>query len=728
MHSPVPLTRDLVLIGGGHAHALVLRRWGMRKLPGARLTLINPDATAPYTGMLPGHVAGHYPRSALEIDLVRLARFAGARLVLGRAEGIDREARRIHVPGRPPIRYDIASIDVGITSDMPALPGFAEHGVAAKPLDAFADRWAAFRQAVAAGRVPPEVAVIGGGVAGVELALAMHHRLSAEGAAPRIAVIEAGEALPGLAGGTRAVLFERMRRAGIRLVEGDAAAEVTERELRTEAGRSVPAALAVGAAGATPHPWLAQLGLAHERGFLTVDAQLRSVTDPAIYAAGDCAHLAHAPRPKAGVYAVRAAPVLAHNLRADLAGGARRTFRPQGDYLKLISLGARDAVADRSGLSLAAPWLWRWKDRIDRAFMDKLRDLPKMPPPRPPRERARGVAEAVGRQPPCAGCGAKMAGTGLAAALARLPAPARADVASLPGDDAAVLRHGDGWQVLTTDHLRAFTEDPVTLARIAAVHALGDIWAMGAAPQAATATVILPRMAADMAEATLAELLEPAAAIFRTAGAELVGGHTSFGDDTTLGFTVTGLTDRAPIRLSGARPGDALLLTRPLGSGTVLAAEMRGAARGADVAATLAEMARPQGDAARTLAAQARAMTDVTGFGLAGHLMALCAASGVAARLELAALPLMPGAEALAASGIRSTLFAENRAALEGRVWGGDGGARHALLFDPQTAGGLLAAVPAEAAEELLARIRAQGHSAALVGTLAADSPGLTLA
>ena len=108
MQSPLPLTRDIVLIGGGHCHALVLRKWGMNPLPGARLTLINPDPTAPYTGMLPGHVAGHYARGDLDIDLVRLARFAGARLILGRATAIDRNARRVSLTGHPDITYDIA--------------------------------------------------------------------------------------------------------------------------------------------------------------------------------------------------------------------------------------------------------------------------------------------------------------------------------------------------------------------------------------------------------------------------------------------------------------------------------------------------------------------------------------------------------------------------------------------------------------------------------------------
>jgi len=727
MHGTTPLTRDLVLIGGGHAHALVLRAWGMDPLPGARLTLVTPDPTAPYTGMLPGHVAGHYPRAALEIDLVRLARFAGARLVLGAADGIDRAAGVVHVPGRAPLRYDVVSVNVGVTSALPGLPGLAEHGVPAKPLGAFAARWEGVLAEVAAGRAAPSVAVIGGGVAGVELALAMAHRLRAQGAAPRVSVIEAGRALAGLGARTRGVLRARLARDGIALLEGAAAVRVTAEGVETAAGRVVPAALVVSAAGAVPPGWLARLGLPQARGFLTVDRFLRSTGDGSVFVAGDCAHLGFAPRPKAGVYAVRAAPVLAANLRAALGDGARRPFRPQRDYLKLISLGGREAVADRSGVTLSGAWLWRVKDRIDRAFMARLARLPAMPRPVPPRRRAAGVAAAMGAQPPCAGCGAKLGRRALAGALAGLPPPARAEVLSRPGDDAAVLRVPAGWQVITTDHLPGFDADPAVVARIAAVHALGDVWAMGAAPQVAVATVILPRMTPAMAEATLAEILAPAAEVMAAAGADLVGGHTTLGDALTLGFTVTGLAARAPITLAGARPGDALVLTRGLGSGTLLAAAMQGRARGADVAAALAVMARPQGDAAAALG-QAHAMTDVTGFGLAGHALAIGAASGVALRLDLATLPLLPGTEALATAGLRSTLWAENRAALAGRLAGETQGARAALVFDPQTAGGLLAALPPGAAQAACAAIRAMGHDAAVVGRVEAGAPRVTLA
>ncbi len=198
------------------------------------------------------------------------------------------------------------------------------------------------------------------------------------------------------------------------------------------------------------------------------------------------------------------------------------------------------------------------------------------------------------------------------------------------------------------------------MARIAAVHALGDIWAMGAEPQAATATVILPRMTPALQEAWLAEIMAAASAVFAGEGAAVVGGHTSLGAELTLGFTVTGICRHAPLTLTGARPGDALILTKPLGSGTILAGEMALAARGPEVAACWDEMVRPQGTAARALAG-ARAMTDVTGFGLAGHLMNMLDASGAAARLALRDVPLLVGAERLARAGVRSTIFEQNR-------------------------------------------------------------------
>jgi len=718
MHSaPLPATKDVVLIGGGHAHALVLLKWGMRPLAGARLTLINPGPTAPYSGMLPGFVAGHYQRDDLDIDLVRLARFSGARLILGAADGLDPHARMVHVRGRAPIAYDLASIDVGITSEMPDLPGFADHGVPAKPLGVFAQSWDQFRN----GSGPANIAVIGGGVAGAELVLAMAHALSQQGRLGQATLIDSGPVL----GQASPEVAKRLRRAfsehRVTLVENTGVARIEPGLVHLTDGRMVLSDFTTGAAGARPHDWIANCGLKLHQGFVAVNETLQS-SDEDIFAVGDCAHLAFSPRPKAGVYAVRQAPILHHNLRARLTQDPLRRYKPQKDYLKLISMGRKEALGDRFGLQFSGSLVWGWKDRIDQNFMEQFRQLPKMETPKLPPEHTHDLPQALGEKPMCGGCGAKAGRGALRAALTALAPMQRRDVSALPGDDAALVQTGGVQQVISTDHLRASLLDPVVMARVAAVHALGDIWAMAATPQVATANLILPRLSPALQQRSLTEIMATAGEVFQAAGADIVGGHTSIGDELSIGFTVTGLCPSQPITLAGAKPGDVLILTKPIGSGVIMAAEMSGDAKGEWVAAALTQMCQPQGAAARILS-EAHAMTDVTGFGLAGHLLGLCEASDLAAILDLSAVPMMRGAIELSAQGIRSSLFEDNRSLAPNLARGPEAD----LLFDPQTAGGLLASVDADTADELLEQLQAAGYSAARIGDLTSGAPELTL-
>lgn len=683
MESTAPIVKDLVFVGGGHTHALVLRKWGMSPVPGVRVTCINPGATAPYSGMLPGHIAGHYTRDELDIDLVRLARFAGARLIVDRAVAIDPKAKIIGLSNGREIRFDIASLDVGITAEMPVLPGFAEHGIPAKPLGRFADEWAARCN----GDGPIRIVILGGGVAGCEVAMAAVHRMNGLNREVSVSVIDRGQVLSSVVPAARLRLMGALIEHGVDIVENAMPISVEADFVVLEDGRRIPSDMTIGTAGATPQAWVAESGLPCRDGFLEVDEHLRSVADPCVYAAGDCAHIVHDPRPKAGVYAVRAAPILTHNLRADLTGAQRKAFNPQKDFLKLISMGDKVAVAEKAGFARAGRPLWRWKNHIDQTFMDQFRELPDMPAPAVPKNAATGVATEMSGPAPCGGCGAKLGALALDGVLG-----------GAPGDDAAVLTMGQTKQVLSHDHLRAFALDPVLVARVAAIHALGDIWAMGAIPQAALAQIILPRTATSFQGRALDEVMEAARTVFDEAGAEIIGGHSTEGAELTIGFTVTGLLERAPVTLAGAKPGDALILTKPIGTGVILAAEMQAKAAGEDVLACWQMMQNPSADTAQALAPMAHAMTDVTGFGLAGHLNNICAASGVGAEIDLDSLPFLSGAESLAAKGIHSSLFVQNQSAAP---VAGATGPRIDLLHDPQTAGGLLAAVPADAAQNL---------------------------
>jgi len=319
----------------------------------------------------------------------------------------------------------------------------------------------------------------------------------------------------------------------------------------------------------------------------------------------------------------------------------------------------------------------------------------------------------------CGGCGAKVGAEVLAGALASLPRPPDADV--LIGldapDDSAVMLPPPGMAVVqSVDHFRAFIDDPFMFGEIAAAHALSDLHAMGARPWTALAVAAVPYARRDKMQTELADMLRGASSALAADGCSLVGGHSAEALEPELGFAVTGLAERAKLmRKSGLRPGDALVLTKPLGTGIVLAAHDRGLARVAWLQAALGSMRMSNAAASRILREfGAEACTDVTGFGLAGHLMEMLRASGVAAVVWPDHVPALPGALELAAHGVESTLAPENR-----RLLAAAGAEmRTALLVDPQTSGGLLAGIASEHAEACVAALRAEGMTAGMIGTV----------
>ncbi|MQQ09986.1 selenide, water dikinase SelD [Epibacterium sp. SM1979] len=705
MQTPtLPATKDVVLIGGGHAHALVLRSWGLKPLAGARVTVINPGPTAPYSGMLPGFVAGHYDLAALDIDLVQLARFAGARVILGRATGIDRENKQITVPGQPPIAFDVASVDVGITSDMPLLSGFRDHAVPAKPLGPFAAKWDAFR----AGDGPAHVAVIGGGVAGAELILAMAYSLRERGRLGTTTLIDSAAALTAIPEAAARIVRNQLSALGVSLIENAKITRVWPHSITLTDGREVQSDFTTGAAGARPYGWLQETGLALSDGFVDVNAMLQS-SDPHIFATGDCAHLTQSPRPKAGVYAVRQAPILYHNLRAMITGDRLKPYKAQKDYLKLISLGGKSALGEKFGTPFSGPQIWRWKNHIDQSFMAQFRDLIPQDPPKLPAEYTEDLPNALANNTVSGSCKTKLDHTSPAQ---HLPCQTRcADIEHLQGDSAAMVDVQGKRQVVVTDHMTMLTLDPILNTRIAASHALGRIWATGAQPKTATVTVTLPPMTPSLQSRTLQEVMTVAAEVFEQAGAQIITGHSAAGQELALGFTVTGDLQGPASTLAGAQPGDALILTKALGTGVLWAAERQAKANGGDLADAIAQMLRPLGPSAQILS-KAHAMTHVGSLGLLGHLQALCAASNCGAQITTHHIPVLPGVASLLDAGLRAPLDCANRTGFASDRTAPD------VLFDPQTCGGLLAAVAPDYIDAVIDALDAQDEPAAVIGQI----------
>ena len=729
----------------------------MRPLAGVRVTLVSRSGDTPYSGMLPGVVAGTYTRDEAHIDLVRLCRHCNVRFIAAEVCGIDPVQRSLELVGRPALAWDVLSINTGSTpAPIPVDATAAESVIFTKPIDGFLRSFDLLLARVATSDTPMRVAVIGGGVAGVELTLAIERRL-ASGAATRgkadLVLIGADdEILPSHSAVVRRRLLAKLLSRGVAVhtgtrIEAIAGDRESTLSLKAQRGEPLQADAVICATQAMPAPWLAASELATDaEGFVAINEFLQSTSHPQVFAAGDVAGSLPYPRPKAGVYAVRQGRPLAENLRRYLIGRPLRRFEPQTRHLSLIGTGDGEAVASRGGLQLGGRLMWRWKDHIDRSFMrrfsvvdvdSRIGRVPEVMPTPDPGVLA--VAEAQELTDPhgdgmrCAGCGSKTAADVLSMALGRLSITESADVLRGIGarDDAAVMRIPSGASlVLSVDAFRPLVEDPYLFGRITANHCLNDLFAMNARPAGALANVTLPSWTRAKLAEELYQMLAGALFEFEAVGASLVGGHTGEAAEASLGFTVTGSIDeRVLFEKKGHRSGDRLVLSGPLGTGCLFAADMRAQAKASWVMTAIDVMCQSNAAAAACLAEHgAHAVTDVTGFGLAGHLLETLDGDALCVQLNRDAIPVLPGARELLARGWVSTLHASNRRWLEPHAEADVFGEE--ILFDPQTAGPLLASLAPDRAEACVLALQARGYRhAAIIGEVrgaAIGSPGGT--
>ncbi|KAH8078083.1 selenide water dikinase [Aureococcus anophagefferens] len=789
-----PELTDLVLIGGGHSHVHVLRmlgtvwksnlqldfnvrvieRLGMEPLEGVRLTLVTRDVETPYSGMLPGHVAGFYDRDECHIDLNALARFARCRLIDGEVTRVDVDAKELVLKdaARPRIPYDVLSINVGIA------PKGASSSSSAlltpvKPIATFSEKWDGLLEKMAGwtlDRAPYDLVVVGGGAGGVELALAMVARAPELGAGKdripsRFALVArsaellgatrraCGRSWPGRWTGpacTSSTATRPSRRPG-----GGGKAGLACR-LKNGAATTVPFDECVWCTQAAAAPWLGASGFGVDAdGFLRVSGRQRcglagdvagTRASTRVYAAGDCASVDGHPRPKAGVFAVMAGMALYANLVAGVCGSPTpRTCprrRSSACWARATAPPSRRGAASPS----RRPGSGTSRTGSTASGCGSTKGLPDLSerdgdfPPFAAATKAGGDALAVLKAAPmrCGGCGAKVGASALTRALANLPKSLTFDNGTPPPcdvvvgvdapDDGAVVAYGpekdQRTQVVhTVDFFRSFVSDPYVFGQIAANHALSDCDAMGALPASALALVVVPYGSNRCVEDTLFQLMSgarwtPRAALW-SAATRARARSSGWASPSTACRTAA--RPSCPRRAWSRRRAD------PHGrsAGAVFAGDMRALSRAAEVRECLASMTQSNRAAATELKEHGcTSCTDVTGFGLLGHLAEMCRASGGArVELSLAATPVFAGAKRLARDGVFSSLQDENLRAKRAVENHGEAveldAAAYALLFDPQTAGGLLATVPADRADAALAAIRRVG-CAAVIGTVAA--------
>ncbi len=361
--------KQVVLLGGGHAHVHVLQALAREPLAAAEVTLVTPFARLVYSGMVPGLVAGHYTVEQCTIPLPALAQAARIKLMESSVVQLDATARTLQLASGERMVYDVLSLDTGSVMDRDRLPGAREHGLFVRPIEHFVHLLEALL-ALSRERLL-DVVVIGGGAGGVELAMALQYRMAGQGdERVRVALVTGGP--PPLFGYPQTVIERGLRALAARRITvlHEACSRIETGAVHLASGARLACDAPVIATGADAPPYLTGSGLElDERGFVLTGPTLQSLSHPEVLAAGDVATRSDAPHAKSGVHAVRAGPPLALNLRRLVGGGELLPHRPQPRTLNLLSCGERRAIASYGAWSAQGRWVWWWKDHIDRGFV-----------------------------------------------------------------------------------------------------------------------------------------------------------------------------------------------------------------------------------------------------------------------------------------------------------------------------------------------------------------------
>lgn len=710
--------RHVVLLGIGHTNAHIVRMWRMNPIPDADLTCISDRSIATYSGMLPAVLAGQIPAEQMQIDLVRLCLSVGARLVVGNATGLDHARCEVLFDDRPPIPYHVLSIGIG---SVPTTVGVEISDkkstdsalLTIKPMQTFISRLTARLKELSESGKQIQVAVVGSGVAGVEILFCIRPFLAQHGVeCPQIKMVSSSTCiLPDVETATRSRVENEIRRRGQSVSLNKAVVKVGSESITLEDGSEIEANLVIWATGASAPPAIDGFDLSlDESGFIETDNQLKVIdktqgTDRRpVFAVGDTGTIVGEHLPKAGVYAVRQGPILWENIKRTLNGRDLRSYAPQRSFLRLINLGDGRAIGQWKRWSFSGRWAYWLKDQIDSKFMEKFEPVSMMDATEPMQ---------------CRGCGCKLGADVLEAAIAGFD-----DQTEVINDDAAEVGVETGNPLLaSTDFFTSPFDDAYLAGRVAAIHSASDLVATGASVTEALANVVVPEGDSSTQQRMLHDFLAGASREFKGMGAKIVGGHTIVGPRMEAGFTVIGsrITE-STLRKSGLRDGDGLFLTKPLGVGVLLAAYMRSECKAHDFEELMGLMLESQSEFAQVaLDAGIVAATDITGFGLAGHLLEMLEASDVAATIQLGEVPAMEAAKFWVASGIESSLVGDNLR-LSSKVRATDevkSLPEYRLLFDPQTCGGILFGVSEQCEADFLERVRlAELREPSRIGTV----------
>lgn len=652
---------DLVLVGGGHAHALFIKMWAMSPISGVRVTLVSESGITPYSGMLPGYMVGCYTHSEIHIDLIRLCSFAKVRLVVDRVVSLDLSKNRLKLKNTGFVSFDLLSINIGSQPAKP--PQFSSKVTPIKPIANFLT---VFDHLVSLGG-KPKLAVVGAGASGVEVAKNLALRVPEA----KITLIQgSNQILPTFSDTVRTYIQQELDAISVEVVFDKKIAHEDDGTLQVgEWNRSFDHIFWTISPG--PQAWIKDSGLeVDQEGFLLVNPTLQALSHSHVFAAGDIASVKGYNLVKSGVYAVRGAKILFQNITALIRGNPLRSWTPNLEPLALIGIGGKYAVASKGNFAAKSTLLWKLKDYIDRKFMAQFENFP-----------------AMSDEVPCGGCAAKVSPIALCGLLGR------SIENGVSSEDASLFEFGSQNYISSIDRLTAIVSDPYVFGEIAVNHSLNDIYAVGGRPKYIQVVAELPRATAPLHGRDLERLMSGIRSQCEREKVSIIGGHSGLSDELGVTISVFGELNRKSSKKVSGQLGDVILLTKPLGTGLVFSGLMRQKSTAKMVETALRSMQESNqswGSLFNSL--EIHAVTDVSGFGFLGHLLEILDSKTTALLFENK-IPRFEGVNALIKSGVQSTAYAQNSIFLP-HLLNSVQSQNFEILCDPQTSGGLLAVVP----------------------------------
>lgn len=741
-NSPTPIVSDLVLLGGGHANIQVLKMMAMNPIGGLRITLISDQTHSPYSGMVPGFLAGYYSYDDCHFDLRRICEELGQRFIKAKIIGLDTQRKKVQLENRAEISYDCASINVGI--EPRSIENLSTESalklIPLKPISKFIAQWERliFELKAYQGNDPLQLAVVGAGATGVEISIILKMLIDQNQWNAKVSLIHRHAFLVSskdVRAQTR--LLKTLEKLHIKVIQNTEVLELHENGLVLKDDKGLVQTqsffrVLVATQAAAP-AWFKSSGLTvNQEGFVKVTEKLLVENEDALFAAGDCIHFSPSPLKKAGVYAVRQGMILEHNIRAFFTRkSSLKTFQPKKNVLSLITVGDRQALVHQDDASILRwMWpslLWQVKDWIDRRFMARFQARVFSIKPQ---HFNKAMPEPKNTLVPedwevntCGGCGSKLAASTLTESLNKLMIPEDEHVllGVNDGEDCALTRVSENTLCLQSiDQFRSFISDPFLLGQIATQHALSDVYAMGGVARTVQVGLTLQAATEKIQREDVFQVMSGVLDILTKSGVSLVGGHTGEGSELSISISVQGeVGPKQVLRKQLTKPGNRLILTKPIGTGVIFAANMFAQANGKLVDEALSSMLQSNKIAMETIRSfDISGCTDITGFGVLGHafeMMGKNADKALGIKIDYKAITLFDGVCELFEKGYFASLSVRNHASLRCLLSTDVEHKNFPALFDPQTSGGLLFSVAHDQTDDCLKALHDNGVSKACV-------------